>query len=368
GNISDKTTINLTGERTIAGVVDGQAHQLNGNAEGSATPTILTSNAKITSEASGNKVIAYVARNQGSLILDTQAIIDLASTDSIGVNVQQGGSLTNNATAALHVSNGIGVQASGSNAQIKKLGQIQVDDGTAGVLLTNGASLNITGNTGDAITTNGTADGIRLDTGAGKLAAKGVIISAEGTGAGIQNDANNTDITLNDVTINANDGPGIRTSVALNMKDGLNNILNVNGKGTGFAFEQRNGDAVTGNLTIGKGYTVEVHNSEGSGIRANTDGKVTTNANINVYDSAGGSAIIAKNVSAIANSGKITSASTTAPVIDASGDSNKKITNTGTLQAINDTAVAIQSGKGNDTIDISQGITSGVINTGEGKD
>ncbi|HDT2575498.1 TPA: hypothetical protein QHO33_005395, partial [Citrobacter freundii] len=125
-----------------------------------------------------------------------------------------------------------------------KLGQIQVDDGTAGVLLTNGASLNITGNTGDAITTNGTADGIRLDTGAGKLAAKGVIISAEGTGAGIQNDANNTDITLNDVTINANDGPGIRTSVALNMKDGLNNILNVNGKGTGFAFEQRNGDAV----------------------------------------------------------------------------------------------------------------------------
>ncbi|MDR4048619.1 MAG: autotransporter outer membrane beta-barrel domain-containing protein [Citrobacter sp.] len=368
GNISDKTTINLTGERTIAGVVDGQAHQLNGNAEGSATPTILTSNAKITSEASGNKVIAYVARNQGSLILDTQAIIDLASTDSIGVNVQQGGSLTNNATAALHVSNGIGVQASGSNAQIKKLGQIQVDDGTAGVLLTNGASLNITGNTGDAITTNGTADGIRLDTGAGKLAAKGVIISAKGTGAGIQNDANNTDITLNDVTINANDGPGIRTSVALNMKDGLNNILNVNGKGTGFAFEQRNGDAVTGNLTIGKGYTVEVHNSEGSGIRANTDGKVTTNANINVYDSAGGSAIIAKNVSAIANSGKIISASTTAPVIDASGDSNKKITNTGTLQAINDTAVAIQSGKGNDTIDISQGITSGVINTGEGKD
>lgn len=368
GNISDKTTINLTGERTIAGVVDGQAHQLNGNAEGSATPTILTSNAKITSEASGNKVIAYVARNQGSLILDTQAIIDLASTDSIGVNVQQGGSLTNNATAALHVSNGIGVQASGSNAQIKKLGQIQVDDGTAGVLLTNGASLSITGNAGDAITTNGSADGIRLDTGAGKLAAKGVIISAEGTGAGIQNDANNTDITLNDVTINANDGPGIRTSVALNMKDGLNNILNVNGKGTGFAFEQRNGDAVTGNLTIGKGYTVEVHNSEGSGIRANTDGRITTNADINVHDSAGGSAIIAKNVSAVTNTGKIISASTASPVIDASGDSSKTITNTGTLQAINDTAVAIQSGKGNDTIDISGGVTSGVINTGAGAD
>ena len=368
GNISDKTTINLTGERTVAGVVDGQAHRLNGSAEGNATSTTLTSNAKITSEASGNEVIAYIARNLGNLILDSESSINLASIDSIGVDVQKDGSLTNNSSSALHVSNGIGVRASGASAQIKKLGQVTVDDGTAGVLLTNGASLSITGNAGDAITTNGSADGIRLDTGAGKLAAKGVTISAKGTGAGIQNDANNTDITLNDVTINANDGAGIRTSVALNMKDGLNNILNVNGKGTGFAFEQRNGDAVTGNLTIDKGYTIEVLNSEGSGIRANTNGKVTTSADINVHNAAGGSAIIAKNVSALTNSGKIISASTTSAVIDASGDSSKTITNTGTLQAITDTAVAIQSGKGNDTIDISGGVTSGVINTGEGTD
>ncbi|WP_447215360.1 autotransporter outer membrane beta-barrel domain-containing protein [Citrobacter pasteurii] len=368
GNISDKTTINLTGERTVAGVVDGQAHRLNGSAEGNATSTTLTSNAKITSEASGNEVIAYIARNLGNLILDSESSINLASINSIGVDIQKDGSLTNNSSSALHVSNGIGVRASGASAQIKKLGQVTVDDGTAGVLLTNGASLSITGNAGDAITTNGSADGIRLDTGAGKLAAKGVTISAKGTGAGIQNDANNTDITLNDVTINANDGAGIRTSVALNMKDGLNNILNVNGKGTGFAFEQRNGDAVTGNLTIGTGYTIEVLNSEGSGIRANTDGRIDTKADINVHDSAGGSAIIAKNVSALTNSGKIISASTTSAVIDASGDSSKTITNTGTLQAITDTAVAIQSGKGNDTIDISGGVTSGVINTGEGTD
>ena len=368
GNISDKTTINLTGERTVAGVVDGQAHRLNGSAEGNATSTTLTSNAKITSEASGNEVIAYIARNLGNLILDSESSINLASINSIGVDIQKDGSLTNNSSSALYVSNGIGVRASGASAQIKKLGQVTVDDGTAGVLLTNGASLSITGNAGDAITTNGSADGIRLDTGAGKLAAKGVTISAKGTGAGIQNDANNTDITLNDVTINANDGAGIRTSVALNMKDGLNNILNVNGKGTGFAFEQRNGDAVTGNLTIGTGYTIEVLNSEGSGIRANTNGKVTTSADINVHNAAGGSAIIAKNVSALTNSGKIISASTTSAVIDASGDSSKTITNTGTLQAITDTAVAIQSGKGNDTIDISGGVTSGVINTGEGTD
>lgn len=368
GTISDKTTINLTGERTVAGVVDGQAHQLNGNVQGNATSTTLTSNAKITSEASGNKVIAYVARNLGNLILDTKSIIDLASVDSIGVDVQKGGSLTNNSSLALHVSNGIGVRASGSSAQINKLGKIQVDDGTAGVLLTQGASLLINGMTGDSITTDGSADGIRLAEGAGALAAQSVMIRADGTGAGIQNDANNTNITLRDVTIDSNDGPGIRTSVALTMNDGLNNILNVNGKGTGFAFEQRNGDAVTGNLTIGKGYTIEVLNSEGSGIRANTDGRITTNADINVHDSAGGSAIIAKNVSALTNSGKIISASTTSPVIDASGDSSKAITNTGTLQAINDSAVAVQSGKGNDTIDISGGVTSGVINTGEGTD
>lgn len=160
----------------------------------------------------------------------------------------------------------------------------------------------------------------------------------------------------------------IRTSVALTMNDGLDNTLNVHGKGTGFAFERRDGGEISGDLSIGKGYTIEVLKAEGSGIRANTKDALTTNADINVRDSAGGSAIIAKNVSTVSNSGKIISASTSAPVIDASGDSNKKITNTGTLQAINDTAVAIQSGKGNDAIDISGGVTSGVINTGEGTD
>ncbi|NUH53360.1 autotransporter outer membrane beta-barrel domain-containing protein [Citrobacter portucalensis] len=370
GTISDKTTINLTGERTVAGVVDGQAHQLNGDTQGNPTSTTLTSNAKITSEASGNEVIAYVARNQGNLILDTNSIIDLASVDSIGVDVQKDGSLTNNSSSALHVSNGIGVRASGTSAQINKLGKVQVDDGTAGVLLTQGASLLINGISGDSITTDGTADGIRLAEGAGALSAQNVEISAKGDGAGIQNDANNNNILLRNVTINSNDGAGIRTSVALTMtdKDSAGNILNVNGKGTGFAFEKRDGSSVSGDLTIGKGYTIEVLNSEGSGIRANTNGNVTTNAGINVHNDAGGSAIIAKNVSALTNSGKIISASTTSPVIDASGDSSKTITNTGTLQAINDTAVAIQSGKGNDTIDISGGVTSGVINTGEGAD
>ncbi|EPJ3205953.1 autotransporter outer membrane beta-barrel domain-containing protein [Citrobacter freundii] len=368
GNISDKTTINLTGERTVAGVVDGQAHQLNGRNQDNATSTTLTSNAKITSEASGNEVIAYIARNLGNLILDSKSSINLASVDSIGVDVQQGGSLTNKSSSALHVSNGIGVRASGARAKINQLGQVKVDDGTAGVLLTEGASLQINGISGDSITTNGTADGIRLADKAGELLAQHVKIRADGTGAGIQNDANNTNITLQNVTIDSNDGAGIRTSVTLNMKDGLNNILNVNGKGTGFAFEQHDGSATTGNLDIGTGYTIEVLNSEGSGIRANTNGKVTTSADINVLNAAGGSAIIAKNVSTLINSGKIVSASTMAPVIDASGDSSKTIANTGTLQALTDTAVAIESGKGNDTIDISKGTTSGVINTGEGTD
>nr|WP_153879367.1 autotransporter outer membrane beta-barrel domain-containing protein [Citrobacter freundii] len=371
GTISDKTTINLTGERTIAGIVDGKAHKLNGDDEqGNPTETTLTSNAKITSETGGNEVIAYVARNLGNLTLGANAIIDLASTDSIGVDVQQGGRFTNNSDKALHVSDGIGVQASGASAQINKLGQILVDDGTAGVLLTEGASLLINGISGDSITTNGSADGIRLADKAGALSAQSVMIRADGTGAGIQNDANNNNILLRNVTIDSNDGAGIRTSVALTMtdRDSEGNILNVHGKGTGFAFEQRDGGEISGDLSIGKGYTIEVLKAEGSGIRANNKDALTTNADINVRDSAGGSAIIAKNVSTVSNSGKIISASTSAPVIDASGDSNKKITNTGTLQAINDTAVAIQSGKGNDAIDISGGVTSGVINTGEGTD
>lgn len=372
GNISDKTTINLTGVETTAGIVDGQAHNLNGSNQGNPVETTLISDASITSEASGNKVIAYVAKNLGNIILNAKALVDLDSIDSIGVDVQQGGRLTNNSSNALHVSNGIGVRASGSDAQIKRLGQIKVDDGTAGVLLTNGAVLDITAAAGDSIITNGTADGIRLDAGAGSLTAKGVSISALGTGAGIQNDANSSDITLNDVTINANDGSGIRTSVALNVKDGAGNKLNVTGSGTGFAFEERDGSAVKGDLNIGTGYTVLVHNTAGnatgSGIRANTSGNVTTSADITVQDSTGDSAVIAKNVNSLTNNGKIISNSVNGPVIDASGANGKTITNTGTIRAASDTAVAIQSGNGNDTININGVETVGVINTGAGTD
>lgn len=45
------------------------------------------------------------------------------------------------------------------------------------------------------------------------------MIRADGTGAGIQNDANNNNILLRNVTIDSNDGAGIRTSVALTMTD-----------------------------------------------------------------------------------------------------------------------------------------------------
>ena len=316
-----------------------------------------------------------MAKNLGNIVLQQDAVIDLASKDSIGVDVQEGGRLTNNASQALHVSNGIGVRASGKDAQIKKLGAIVVDDGTAGVLLTNGATLNITTGTGgvaDTITTNGTADGIRLAAGAGSLTAKGVTISALGSGAGIQNHAESSDITLNNVTINANDGPGIRTSVALNVKNGANNLLNVTGAGSGFAFMKENGDNATGDLVIGTGYTVLVHNNTGNatgnGIDARTNGRLTTRADITIQDATGGSAILAKDVSAITNSGKVTSNSVNGPVVDASGDSSKTITNTGTILAATDRDVAIQSGKGNDTINISGGNTRGVINTGAGSD
>ncbi len=372
GNISDKTTINLTGVETTAGIADGQAHNLNGSPNGGPVDTTLTSDASITSAASGERVIAYVAKNLGNIILNAKALVDLNSINSIGVDVQQGGRLTNNSSSELHVSNGIGVRASGSDAQIKRLGKIKVDDGTAGVLLTNGADLDITAAAGDSIITNGTADGIRLDKGAGSLTARGVSISALGTGAGIQNDANSTNITLNDVTINANDGSGIRTSVALNVKDGAGNKLNVTGSGTGFAFEERDGSAVSGDLNIGTGYTVLVHNAAGnatgSGIRANTSGNVTTSADITVQDSTGDSAVIAKNVNSLTNNGKIISNSINGPVIDASGANSKTITNTGTIRAASDTAVAIQSGDGNDTININGIETVGVINTGAGTD
>ncbi|MGU3413943.1 autotransporter-associated beta strand repeat-containing protein [Enterobacteriaceae bacterium C34A] len=345
GTIADGA-ISLEHDNTTAVVVDGKGHGLDGTDNSKTFVTSVTSNAKIATLDSQSSVTGYHVSNQGVLTLSGSSGLDIRGQDNIGVNLDSNGTLDNESSSAITVSgNGrqsgnIGVLVNGANAKVKQLGTVTANGGEAAVKLQNGATLNIAG-TDNHISAADGADAILLADGAKQLTASNTEIDVAGTGAGIQNDANNSNIQLNNVTINAGDGPAIRTSVSLTA-GGSNNVLNVTGNdlagsGAGFAFENKDSsDLIQGkDLTIDGSYIINVGNAAGdatgSGIRARTTGNVNTSTTVNILDKTGGSALLAENAKSVSNSGKITTASDGAAAINAK--SATTFTNTGDVES-----------------------------------
>jgi fibronectin-binding autotransporter adhesin len=449
GTINDGGII-LDHNNTTGVVVDGRIYTIDGKigSAGDALSTLVTSDVALTSDASQSGITGYDVAYKGQVTLNGAGInldgtnstgmrlhdggiginnapISVSGANNIGVHIQNQGTLTNNGaisvTGAANSGN-VGVKVQGAGAQVTQLGNVTANGGLAAVqLIDNGASLTIDG-TGNHITASNGADGIRMDAGAASLTAKNTVIDISGTGAGINNNASTSNINLDTVTINASDGPAIRTAVTFNA-EGTGNILNVSGSGAGFAFEQADGSNTTGDLTIGNGYAINVTGTtgaDGNGILAKTNGAVTSGANITVGPNGGAaisaidansvtnsgdiqtsgdvnSSILATNATAFTNTGTINSTSTsnTQPliringsaaartilnsgtitdsspdsvVIDASGSANNTITNQGTLSAANNTSTAILSGSGSDLITLNGGATTGLIAAGSGSD
>ncbi|MGL5600969.1 MAG: autotransporter-associated beta strand repeat-containing protein [Silvania sp.] len=369
----------LDHDNTTAVVVDGQGHDLDGSDSSQTFATSVTSDAGIATLDSQSGVTGYYVSHQGVLTLNGTSSLDIRGQNNIGVNLDTDGTLDNQSSSALTVSgNGrqsgnIGVLVNGANANVKQLGTVTANGGEAAVKLQNGATLNISG-TNNHITAADGADAILLASGAKQLTASNTRIDVTGSGAGIQNDANNSDIQLNNVVINAGDGPAIRTSVSLNA-GGSNNILNVtgndaSGSGAGFAFENKNSsDLIQGkDLNIGGSYVINVGNAagdaNGSGIRARTTGNVTTSTTININDKTGGSALLAENAKTVTNSGKITTASDGAAAINAKAATT--FTNTGDVESTSTRSTASLvdlSGTDDDTGNSKTVLNSGALKT-----
>ncbi|AYM08856.1 autotransporter outer membrane beta-barrel domain-containing protein [Agrobacterium tumefaciens] len=102
------TNINLNAANTVAGIVDGQKHDLSGAPVGAPdSTTLITNAADIGSSQAG--VTGFIARNSGTL--DTVGDIVLAGADSTGILAQDGGKvLINGSQVAV---NGWATRASG---------------------------------------------------------------------------------------------------------------------------------------------------------------------------------------------------------------------------------------------------------------
>lgn len=440
----------LSGNNTTGVLVDGRNYTLDGK-PGNANSALITkvlSNADTVTTNLQSGITGYDVSYKGEITLTNNGMtlngdnnvglylhnggvginnspINVIGTNSIGVYIEDQGTLTNAGDILVSGSDSVGVKVQGSGAQVTQLGNVTANGGKAAVQLINGnASLTING-TDNHITASNGADGILMDTGAASLTATNTQIDISGTGAGINNNADSSNINLNNVRINAADGPAIRTAVTFDA-EGSGNILTVSGSGSGFAFESAGGTNTTGNLNIGTGYTINSTGSTaagGIGILAKTSDTVSSAANITMSSNSGAaisavdassltnsgniqttsdiySTILANNASSFTNSGTInsgslsnsealiqvngsaptrtinntatgiiTSSSSAQTLIDASGSAANTVINRGTLVAGSVGTTAIQTGSGNDGITFTDAsIVQGVVNTGRGSD
>ncbi len=445
GTISEGGIV-LDHDNTTAVRIDGRNYNIDGTLDSDQRPTNVTSTASTTTSSSQSGITGYDISHAGNLVLNgvnginlngsggkglwlhdggsatVNAPVSVQGNDNIGVDIENSGVLTNNnaiSVGGVVNSGNVGIRVQGAGAIVDRLGSVSANGGLAAVQLTgSGAALTVNGNA-NQINASGGADGVRMDNGATSFTASNTTVDIADSGAGINNNANTANINLNNVTINASNGPAIRTAVTFNAQ-GSGNVLNVSGNGQGFAFEDSTGNATTGNLTISNGYTINGSGADSIGILGNTDGSVSSGANITMGSSAGaaiaatnassvsnsgqietssntGSTVLAENAAQFSNSGSINSAGTTnanslilingraanrtisntgtirsassnATVIDASGSGNTTLTNSGTLQAADSNALAILTGSGADNVTLNGGNTQGEIILGSGSD
>ncbi|WP_202308670.1 hypothetical protein, partial [Dryocola clanedunensis] len=185
--------------------------------------------------------------------------------------------------------NGTAVDIIGADSVVNNTGVITATNGKAGYRLSNGASLDLTGD--GTTNADGTAHGILLDTGAAGLTVKDATINmaATGTGNGIENRAEIDGIQLTNTTINVGKGAGVRTSASLAQTN--SGTINVNGAGTGLLFQNANGSASDKAYDMSKsqGLVINVNSAAGKGMTTNTSGAIKSGVSVNINDAAGGS-------------------------------------------------------------------------------
>lgn len=365
---TDRFIVNGVGATAIrlqngANAVINNSITLNGNNTlgGFSDAAFSSFNNQSVVRGTGNNVtgfdVSYSMTNSGT--------IDLAGANSTAVRLR-GGSLYN--SGAIKVGSGIGIEASeGDSAYFPESAQLTATDGIAAVRVNNNARLRVLGDGifRNSIEGDGSADAILLDKGAAGLSIDGTTLTAMGSGSGINNLAETSNIAMTNTYIYARgSGSGIRSATSFNPQGSV--TIESSGTATGYTFANADGSTTHNDMIIPRGIAILV-GSGGTGVRANTSGQVTSEGNIYVTTENGGSAIVTSTASEVINRGEIYSWSTVAPVIDLRGGSTLFI-NEGSIGTQYPGTPLVAGGATNDQIALIGGAVKGDVETGNGTD
>ena len=348
----------LNGDRAVGVLVDNLRTDLSNALDGSTAASSVINNAVIGGGGTG--VIAFDIANGATLRNTGQ--VDLTGSNTIGIRTRSGSTLVNDGT--VNVANGTGMDISGGGTTLAKGGTINVGSGIAGVRISDGAQLALTGSD-TLITSGGAAHGVLLDSGAAGFTASDARLNVTGSGNGIENRAGLQQVSLNNLAIDVTNGSGIRTAVPFDPASTV--TVNVRGSGSGLTIANADGGVTGGDLSLGSGYVFNVDGAGGTGIRANTTGTINSAATVNINSRDGGSALVSSTARTIIHSGTFTSASLTSPVVDLRGGQTL-FENVGTIITATPDSVAVAGSNASDVVLLTRGEIRGDINPGGGSD
>ncbi|VFS49130.1 beta strand repeat-containing protein [Budvicia aquatica] len=269
GNIGSTASIKLSGEGAIAGIADGQGHDLTGAekimTEAEKKATSLTAGANLNSSLNG--VVGYIARNLATLT--NSGNIVFSGDNTTGIQVEEGAVGVNSGNITLDGQGSVGLKASASTleTQLSSTGNLTLNGNW------NGAD--------DATRTTGVlADGSQVAVTIGDgVSAAAVNLNGAGT-VGVHATAGST-VTLNDnvaVNFNSNNSDQIAFWVDGNgsqiITDAGTTETQVNGDGATLFY-------VTDTATLGGALNLNLSGKAGSdkitsGIRVSGVGSLAT--------------------------------------------------------------------------------------------
>ncbi|MDR2216317.1 MAG: ESPR domain-containing protein, partial [Nevskiaceae bacterium] len=340
------------------------------------TGTILATAALVNTPVDSETQIAYpdltayIVRNQAELV--SFGDINMLGVNNTGILVESAGHLVN--LKDVTVRNGQGVIIDGAGPTVDGVvtpsrfyndGVIYAQDGTAALLLRNGALLesdaDAGGNTGGigTLRAGGNADGVRIAAAVAdpdgdgplqgsdpvlgvRLGANTILLDENSAGAGVNNVGEISAVSFAGTVIEVNGGVGIRTATSFVDPEGApksNPTINVIGNGTGILFQSLNPvgrspgpPSPNAYSDFSDAYQINVTGAGGTGIVADARGSVTNLPSATVDNVAGGSALVlGTQVTVASNGGDLISNSAAAPTVRANAVNPFTFTNTGTI-------------------------------------
>lgn len=313
----------------------------------------------------GANATAFQITNGARITLGDASLVKLTGNNSTGVRIQNGGSFL--MQGGLVAATGIAFDVSEGTAQFFPESAQLESGGTAAVRVGHNGNFALYGDGifRNSITGNGSADAVLLEEGAAGLSIDGATLTVNGSGSAINNLAETPNISLANTYIYARgSGSGIRSATTFDSLLAVG--IEPSDGATGYTFANADGSTTQADMLVPRGMVILV-GSGGTGIRANTTGKVISEGNIYITTESGGSAIVSQTASEVVNRGDIFSWSTVAPVIDLRGGSTVFV-NEGTIGAQYADTVIVAGGATDDRIALIGGAVQGDVNTGNGTD